>query len=409
MKKLQKNRKVMALVGASSVFTFYITQVVTSWPGLVSSGIRGQTDYIDQTLVLDFAKCFREFGNEIYKVNGIPEQCGGFQYSSFLLWLLNNTKISEVNGSVLGVIFMFLTLGFLSVVFFAIKDYGKLHFLLAFLACISPGVWLLLERGNYDEVIFCLVVTSGLLLTSKFRVIPIFLVALSALMKFYTIPALFFVIFMTKTMKARVIYFFISIPLVVFSVFMISKVESFPSTWNVSFGLPSFGLYVEFLVSRLLNRNFDIPDYFLSIPGLLLIIFLLILIKKFELKPSIRLKNQEKQQRYNNLYNLVLVVFMSCYFAGMNFDYRLIYLSVLVSITPAILHENRYRTLVTVSGLFALVFNSYLFGFHGLPALAIQMSGDIFLTIFVVTQLIYLLYYFPLKKLTSRLNIKSLR
>lgn len=399
----------MALVGASSVFTFYITQVVTSWPGLVSSGIRGQTDYIDQTLVLDFAKCFREFGNEIYKVNGIPEQCGGFQYSSFLLWLLNNTKISEVNGSVLGVIFMFLTLGFLSVVFFAIKDYGKLHFLLAFLACISPGVWLLLERGNYDEVIFCLVVTSGLLLTSKFRVIPIFLVALSALMKFYTIPALFFVIFMTKTMKARVIYFFISIPLVVFSVFMISKVESFPSTWNVSFGLPSFGLYVEFLVSRLLNRNFDIPDYFLSIPGLLLIIFLLILIKKFELKPSIRLKNQEKQQRYNNLYNLVLVVFMSCYFAGMNFDYRLIYLSVLVSITPAILHENRYRTLVTVSGLFALVFNSYLFGFHGLPALAIQMSGDIFLTIFVVTQLIYLLYYFPLKKLTSRLNIKSLR
>lgn len=407
MKKLQRNRNVMALVGALSVFVFYITQVVTSWPGLISSGIRGQTDYIDQTLVLDFAKCFRQFGNEIYKVNGMPEQCGGFQYSSFLLWLLNSLKISELDGAVLGLIFMLLTLSLLSVVFFAIKDYGKLHFFLAFLACISPGVWLLLERGNYDEVIFCLVITSGLLLTSKFRAVSFFLIALSALMKFYTIPALFFVIFLARTMKARIFYFLCSIPLVVFSVLMISKVGSFPSTWNVSFGLPTFGLYIEFLLGRLLNRNFDIPDYVLSIPGLLLIIFFLILVIKFELKPSIRLKNQENQKRYSNLYNLVLVVFMSCYFAGMNFDYRLIYLSVLVSITPAILHENRYRTLVTVSGLFALAFNSYLFGFHGLPALAIQMSGDIFLTIFVVTQLIYFLYYFRLDKLTSRLSIKS--
>jgi hypothetical protein len=59
---------------------------------------------------------------------------------------------------------------------------------LAFILVISPGPWLLFERGNFDLLIIILLSLSIPLINTKFSILSIVLIASTALMKFYTLP-----------------------------------------------------------------------------------------------------------------------------------------------------------------------------------------------------------------------------
>jgi len=399
--KLRKNRNITALIASGLVMLFYGIQMVTSWATLKSSGVKGSNHYIDQAAILNSAKCFKTFGNEIYKTNMDPTICGNFQYSVELLRLLNFLSLSNVDSFTLGTIFMWLTISILCLVFFMIKDFGKQQYIFATLACISPGVWLLLERGNYDELIFMLVVIAGILLGTKRKIAGVLVLGFSALLKFYTLPAFIFATFFIEEKKTRRFLLIISIPLSLYSLKLISQVASFPSTWNVSFGLKSIGLYLQLAIQYLVNQSFTIPSIATPIPGLIILFILLLFMRRIAIQPGLRIEDPKKLDRFTQLYNLLLIVFLSCYFAGMNYDYRLVFLSFLVGMSPLIFHSNRYSAILVISGLLSLTFSTYLFGLHGIPALIIQMSGDLFLSVYVATQLVYLFEINPFKNLNS--------
>jgi hypothetical protein len=282
-----------------------------------------------------------------------------------------------------------------------IKDFGKQQYIFATLACISPGVWLLLERGNYDELIFMLVVIAGILLGTKRKIAGVLVLGFSALLKFYTLPAFIFATFFIEEKKTRRFLLIISIPLSLYSLKLISQVASFPSTWNVSFGLKSIGLYLQLAIQYLVNQSFTIPSIATPIPGLIILFILLLFMRRIAIQPGLRIEDPKKLDRFTQLYNLLLIVFLSCYFAGMNYDYRLVFLSFLVGMSPLIFHSNRYSAILVISGLLSLTFSTYLFGLHGIPALIIQMSGDLFLSVYVATQLVYLFEINPFKNLNS--------
>lgn len=390
-KRLRNNRFFKALAASGAVLIFYGIHTITSWGMLKSSGHKGADDFIDQALVLDWATCFERFGNEIYRTDLNPANCGGFIYSVELLRILNSFNFTREDSFFLGSLFMWSTISTLCLVFFVIKDLGKNQYAIALIACLSPGVWLLLERGNYDEVIFCLVVVAGIFMGSKRQVFGVLLLGLSVLIKFYTLPAFLIAIFMLRNRKTKKVFLLLAIPLSFYTLKLILLVPAFPSTWNVSFGLKSFGLYLEFAVQRLIDIDFILPSVLTPVPGLVALIFFIILMVKNEIQPSIRIGSPDKTAKIGYLYNLILVVFLSCYFAGMNFDYRLIYVSFLVSVSSVIFYGNRYSAIMIVSGLTALIFNTYLFGLNGLPALAVQIVGDLSLNLYVATQLIYIL------------------
>lgn len=379
--------------------------MLTSWSTLKSQGVRGQIDYMDQESTLNYAECYKLFGNEIYKSNISPASCGNFLNSVELLRIINFLNLSVKDSFAIGTTFMWLTISILCLMFFISKELGKTQYAIAMVACLSPGVWLLLERGNYDELMFCLTVAAGFLLGSRYKVLGVLIVGFTVLLKFYTLPAFVFALLQIENKKIRRIFLLTLIPLLLYTLKLFSQVVSFPSTWSISFGLKSLGLYSELAMQYFVNSSILLPTLLTPVPGLILLAILTFLMKRFAVRPSLRIEDPKKLQRITYLYNLLLVVFLSCYFAGINYDYRLVYLSFLVGISSAIFHLNRYSAILIVSGLLALTFNTYLFGLNGIPSLAIQMSGDLFLSTYVATQLVYLIAINPVKTLKMLKNV----
>ena len=143
------------------VSSFYLIQIWTSWIGLRISGVRGGSDYIDLQSILNSAKCFEQIGLEVYKLDVAPVGCGGFIYSIELLRFLNISKTSTLGSYLLGSIFMWATIFVLLMLFIALRSQNKKEICIATLAFISPGIWLLLERGNFDEIVFLGVIVSS--------------------------------------------------------------------------------------------------------------------------------------------------------------------------------------------------------------------------------------------------------
>jgi len=387
--RLLANHNTWPAIGSLSVVAFYLFQLKYSWAGLQASGIRGSSKYIDQESVLNSAKCFKEIGIEVYKLDA-PGGCGGFVYSIELLRILNFFHLSALSSEFLGTAYMWLTIIALCSLLFLIKNVGKFDILVAAFAFVSPGVWLLLERGNYDELIFILVLISSYLLASRYQELGIALLAITALMKFYTLPAFLIAIFFLKRRNSKILFGSIAAPIIIYIFFLIKQVATFPSTWFISFGLDSPGLYTNLFIKERISQDLQLPGIAMTLIGVSFIALLLFYFTKINLSYKIKLNSDLANKRISMIYITMMTIFLSCFFAGMNYDYRLVYLAAILALTPTILAKSTFKRVIGISGCIALGFSTYAFGLTGVPALAIQLFGDVFLYIFVSAQLLYL-------------------
>ena len=404
---LRKSRNLIALTSSISLCIFYLAQVSTSWIGLDLSNLRGKPDYMDQELVLKWAACFKNIGYDVYSVDADPMICGGFQYSIELLRLLNITKLSSLGSFTLGTALMWVTILVLSGTFFLIKNQPRHDYYVAFTALASPGIWLLLERGNYDELVLILVMVGALLLGTKFQEFGVLLFLISALIKFYTLPLFIFSIFLLRRKISKVGFSVAAVPLTLYVLYLIKLVTTFPSTWHISFGIKSIGLYIKLFVQEKITTNFQVIEILVVLVGLLLLGLILAYLSKLEIFPTITHPATSMANYARLIYLAFLVVFLSCYFAGMNYDYRLVYLAVLVTISPLLFVKNRYRSIMVLSGLGSLWLSTFSFGLDGIADLLLQFSGDVCLLIFVATQLIYLFTTLKPAVLTRMLRISK--
>jgi len=384
------NRNITATLASLLVAAFYFLQQKFSWPGLQMSGIRGSSNYIDQESVLNSARCFKEIGISVYEINTIPDGCGGFVYSIELLRVLNFFHLSNLSSEVLGTIYMWLTILALCSVFFCIKNFRKGDYLVAAFALVSPGIWLLLERGNYDEVVFILAILAGSLLSSKYQEFGMVLLAASVLIKFYTLPAFLLAIIFLKRKNSKIIFGAVACVVTVYVVFLVKQIAAFPSTWYISFGLDSLGLYLNLFTREKISQDLQIPGIIRSAIGVGFIAVFILYFTRIKLISSGILINEYLKNRTSSIYNTLLFVFLSCFFAGMNYDYRLVYLAVLIALTPAIFSRSGFKRVITISGCVALCFSTFAFGLSGVPVLIIQFIGDVTLYIFISAQLLYL-------------------
>lgn len=387
---LQARRALPIFIAIVFVHGFYLLQLWTSWIGLRISGVRGESDYGDLQSILRSAKCFEKIGMEVYRLDAAPGGCGGLQYSIELLRFLNFSKLPTLGSYFLGSIFMWLTVIVLSMILILLGSRNKKEILIAVLAISSPGIWLLLERGNFDEIVFLGVITSALLISCGKQWLGLSILTFTTLLKFYTLPALFIAIFLIRNRKIKATYLAISIVLTIYLIYLIRQVESFPSTWNISFGLKSFGLYSQLLINEKTSFNIEVPNYISILLGIILLSFFFLLIQSRKLIASIDGQISLPVSRASVIYLFSLTVLLSCFFAGMNFDYRLIYLAVMIVLLPKILPKSSFRTLVTISGLGALFFSTFSYGLSGIFFVGIQVVGDIALSVFVASQFYFL-------------------
>lgn len=367
---------------------FFGVQYFSDWWLLRVSGIRGG-NFIDLDLVLRWSDCFNRVGFSVYGVH--DGKCGGYSYGSALLRAFNllgidaaQTKFWGIAG---GVIFC-ISLGFLAAFLVSQKAANPI---VVGLALSSPPLWLLLERGNIDELIFLLVLISSFLLFRGFDLGAIMVIAITALFKFYTLPLLLILAITSKSKKSRVIAlvaFLVVAPLIAFDLFKFQS--DFPSTWVVSFGVPSIGFWIN-LVGEYLGLSWlHLGALAGHVLGLVVFVASIAILRVFTNRTSESLLVLDYQKTEKNGIDVLLLIFGSvfviCYLLGMNNDYRLIFIAIsglaLVGQTQKASLQKKLQYLLII-GLWLSCFSFGLQNLSYFLWMLIQFIGDIVLGIFM--------------------------
>jgi len=195
-----------------------------------------------------------------------------------------------------------------------------------FIVLLSPPIELLLQRGNLDAFIFILVFFSSILiLRNKFFLS--LLLSVCSLIKFYTFPLLVYlsILYTLKRRKKFIsqIYLFV---IFLVCIIDIRNVSYFPSDAQNFFGSPIFGEYLSFLAYGPGSHG----NLFIS--QALGLLFYLLTCKAFaKISRIIKIYPVIYDSKSNNkplvLFSINFLIFISCYFAGLNIDYRLVFIA----------------------------------------------------------------------------------
>jgi hypothetical protein len=359
---------------AIAITTFYGWLYFSHWLPLAVQNIGGGRNYVDLAAVLNAAQCYERIGDSVYTS---VEMCG-YQYGIFLLQFINFLRLDSIGLELLGgVLFIIVFLILLVVAVYSATT--KLRAVVIFFLAISPGPWLLFERGNFDLLILILVSFAVLFVNSRLSILGILLIALTALMKFYTLPLLLLYIVLERRLYLKTIAGITTVFVTYFVLSDISSAPGFPNPTFVAFGLPSPGLWLNFFAWRfdvpvVLNR----PLQYLVGSLVLFIGFYLIYFSRFSKKLSLaHLSSPSGSDLEKNAFLFSSSLYLICYLAGMNYDYRLIFLIFALFLVNVVFPSNRVsRWFITVQ-IAALWSTYFFFGATGAIPVLLAIFGNI--------------------------------
>jgi len=348
----------------------------------VQNNLGGGPIYRDLESVLIAARCYERIGDSVYST---VETCG-YQYGIFLLQFIQFFNLDSINLVLLGGFFVLLVfLILLGVAVFSVRTTRQA--VIAFLLVASPGPWLLFERGNIDILIIPLISLAAVFINSRLSIVAIILIAVTALMKFYTLPLLLVYILIEKRVFLRIvaaISIFVVTPIILYDISRVSV--EFPNPTFVAFGLPSPGLWLNFFAWR-----FDVPIelqgpqlYFLGYLIFFSCVYLMYfspLRKKFSFEPLLPSAGHTLGK---NLFLLFSSVYLFCFLAGMNYDHRLTSLIISLLLLNVVFPKNRpsrWFLSVQIGALWATIF---FFGVTGPIHVFLAIFGNICQLILVV-------------------------
>jgi len=235
---------------------------------------------------------------------------------------------------------------------------------------------LLLERANFDVLIVALVALAATTSANGLKVATFALIASATLFKFYTFPLLIFVSMSFDEKYKKLIALVTSLVIaIVIGLDLLNAQVDIPRTIWASFGNSFLGLYMQTF-----GLSFSIPlQNFIGIVFLVLILCITKMVGLQEVITSFPPIN--KSTFTGKLQMYFMLVFISCYFSGMSFDYRLIFLFI-----PCILEINRLSAFPLASSTLQILLLTC--AWFSLSAGRLQPIGDIAISILIVYFLI---------------------
>lgn len=311
-------------------FIFLSLLQVTTWIPLRFWGAWGGGNFLDIWQILKYAECYGEIGLSVYDNSGTA--CSGYLYGRTLLHTLSLFGVGTFATQFIGFIFLAVLAVGLSLVY---PVHNKRNFIIFTLLVCSPPVMLLADRGNFDIVIFfALVCIAKLIAIRKFYYAYIIL-TLTVLLKFYTAPVFLLIIFLSKLTREKIFGLILFLTSIYFTLrdILITQTK-YPSSSGAQFGFTVWGKYLNNYSGTKVN-NFE--EYFLST-----IVFSVILIFVYHICGS-KLSTGSTLKKSNSWqivgFWIFLIVSISCYFAGMNFDYRLIFFASTICLSSKLFKE----------------------------------------------------------------------
>ena len=316
MKVSLKVFKMNSLYSGLTLFTFFILMQLTTWLPLRFWKIWGSGNFIDSQLILHWSKCYKVQGNSIFQNYG---ECSGYIYGSALMQALSYLNITPSSTQLFGYTFMFLLAITMSYQTGNLEKLRTNPYVLTIL--ISPPTLLLAERANFDILILVLVALSGLLFTKNYQSWALLPLAIATLLKFYTLP-LFLLFFLLNDNNRRRLMTLIMGAVVALRVYLDLKLiqSSFPSGSGAKFGVSIWTRYIHAVTVS------ELGEVISNLSGVLIfiVIFALtsIVLKRMHISILSGSIGDDKKKVY---FYLFFGTHLSCYFLGMNYDYRLVF------------------------------------------------------------------------------------
>lgn len=299
----------------SILVVFYVYQDATKWSIVKFINADAQRLNIDSFTVLHYAECYDKIGDRVFEIN---DTCSSWIYGSFTLRILSFFKIFHGHEQI-GHVFTYSIL-LISVSMISKYFWNPLIQTTLFVGFISPPIWLLLERANFDALIFVFIYISGILFQKGYVKSSLSLILACTLIKFYTLPILLIAIVLIKKKMDKILAFVYSSIALLIILSDLSKMTGFP----IQAGYNHFGMKIIGNYLGKINIRLDIYlQYIISAIIFLAFIFVTLkFLKQHEnryvtdLKNSIFIFGKEM---------LNFIVFISCFVVGLSVDYRLIF------------------------------------------------------------------------------------
>ena len=334
----------------------FVVSHFTSWYVLGISGVsNGGPFFGDLRSVLTSADCAGTPGQSIYS-----DSCG-YIYGSWLIRGVQFIGLGVAHSQILGWIFLVAVGIFLGSLVASLADTQLRTFLLAIMVFTSPPILLLVERSNIDILVIVLLALSALSISRGWIICAIGLVVAASIFKFYPAPLLLWLCISNGKWWHKLVSA-LSFLFVCFQIIhdLDQMSGDIPQPTFVAFGNKVFGLYFEYY-------GFSLHPLLTHGAGLLLILICSVTILWLEKRCFLSFARDITILRCRSYVDVVFavftLVFFVCFFAGMSYDYRLIFLLVpallLVSRTKH-LHTNTFLTLL----LFAASWGSWNYIFQ---------------------------------------------
>jgi hypothetical protein len=316
------------------IWAFILFQDLINWPILQFAEVVSPIKYRDTFWVLADADCYKTLGDGIYGLQS-DTGCPGYLYGSPLLQVLNIFRFNQNDTEIFvhGMRIFFVVA--LAMLILEMTKTFKGRFAITVLVIVSPGVQLMLYNGNFDLLIFALVVYSFFLIKKDQIVFALLLIALSAVFKFYTIPLLLLLTILLPKAVHKLMAFSLLLLSTFSAVRDLQKMqEPIPSSGYAQFGMSIFEKYLEEL-GVVISRAEGII--------LSLSLFLFTIVFMFLLTRKVSGKTNEAGFKNQLMFLLIGTVFISCFITGLSYDPRLIYLSIASFILLQNIQNNRQR------------------------------------------------------------------
>ena len=346
------------------------------------TGIKGPYRFLDLKLVLKSFDCFESVGDEVFTApTGDP--CTGYIYGRQFLFLMTRLNIGESAANSLAII-IFLSFLLMSAAIIALRPSSKRSTFFGLLVFCSPGCWLLVERTNLDIVIFALIFLSVISIRKEVPEIAVILIVMSAFIKFYTFPLALIVLYFIRKPWRKIISLVFILLSGLLLIYEIVEIPTLPGTWYVSFGNQILFHWWNLLLTTKALTWPEASPISGSVVGAVLVLICSIMILKLFAQPLNQFsKNLDERLVKRELVALAYLFSTStlliCYFAGMNYDYRLFYEGITCLIAFKIIpkRDKLLRVLVSTT-LVSLWCSSFFYGMEGIRVVIIHVVGDVF-------------------------------
>ena len=321
------------------------------WPLSITNEWTLDSSLGDLESNLKWMRCSVIHGSAIYEIT-TPDGCGGYTYGFVFARFMGQLGINETYASEIRFLFFVLFLFILALNSVYLEKQTSLKTYFIALVLFSPPAWLSLIHGSLDIPVLFLI-NLAWILAKRFYFISFMLIALTCLMKYFTIALLFYLGFrIISTSSSNIKRFFVLSVTIFISINII--IDYFRVDWsNPSYRIASgiffvFGIespinWMLVIIKKLFNQEVILFNLTHKIGALIVFIILLYIFYKgrrhfMQLISAQHDSSKTNEREYFFDFSFHFLPLIVLFIQGQNWDNKMIFLS-----TPALLTLNQLR------------------------------------------------------------------